>query len=106
MTYDYIPAGSGFASFGERVFGISQSFDFPTTIALRGSALSSEVRATEADARTVSYAVRRQVTDASTRCSHGSRSSGLPENLQIDSDFAQKGAPAPYGWRKARARNN
>ena len=91
VTYDYIPAGRGIASFGERVYGISQSFDFPTTIALRGSALSSEVRATEADARSVSYVVRRQVTEAYYAVLAREQKLQLAEeNLRIASDFAQK----------------
>ena len=93
VTYDYVPAGNSIASFGERVFEISQSFDFPTTIALRGSALSSEVRAAEADARSISYVVRRQVTEAYYAVLARDQKLQLAEeNLRIATDFAHKAA--------------
>jgi cobalt-zinc-cadmium efflux system outer membrane protein len=91
VTYDYIPTGSGLARFGERVIGISQSFDFPTTMALRGSALTSEIRATEADSRSVAYAIRMQVTEAYYGVlAKQQRLTLAEENLRIAVDFEQK----------------
>ena len=91
VSYDYIPAGSGIARFGERVLGVSQSFDFPTTTVLRGSALTAEIRASEADSRSVAFAIRMQVTDAYYGVlAKQQRLTLAEENLRIAVDFEQK----------------
>lgn len=59
--YDYIPTGSSLNDYGERFVGVSQSFYFPGTIALRGSALSSETDAAEADFLSTSLFITMQV---------------------------------------------
>jgi outer membrane protein TolC len=91
VGYDYIPTGSGIKNYGERFIGVSQSLDFPTTIALRGSSLSSETGATEADFLSTSLSITMQVKLAY----HGvlakeQKLKLAEENLGIAEDFAQK----------------
>ncbi len=91
LSYDYIPTGSGIKDYGERVIGISQSFDFPTTIGLRASSLSYETDATEADFRTASLAVTMQVKEAYFGVLAAQQKLKLAEeNLAIADDFARK----------------
>ncbi len=91
LGYDYIPTGSGIAAYGERSIGISQSFDFPTTIALRGTSLASEIDAAIEDARSTS-----QLIIMRTKLAYFSvlaRQEKLmlaEENLQVADDFARK----------------
>jgi cobalt-zinc-cadmium efflux system outer membrane protein len=61
VGYDYIPLGSGISRYDERAVGISQSFDFPSTIVLRGSSLSSEIDAAESDTRSLQLSVTMEV---------------------------------------------
>jgi outer membrane protein, heavy metal efflux system len=89
--YDYIPKGNGINAYGERVIGISQSFDFPTTIALRGSSLSSESDAAEADYSSTSVAVTMHVKIAYYGVLAMQEKLTLAEeNLVIADDFARK----------------
>lgn len=91
VGYDYIPAGSGINAYGERSIGLSQSFDFPTTIALRGSSLSSETDAEEADFRSTSLSITLQVKLAYYGVlAKGQKLSLAKENLGIADDFAHK----------------
>jgi cobalt-zinc-cadmium efflux system outer membrane protein len=64
FTYDFIPAGSGIASYGERAVVLTQSFDFPSTTVLRGSALSSEADAADGDMDITALTVTLHVTRA------------------------------------------
>jgi outer membrane protein TolC len=61
VSYDYIPTGSPVKDHAERMIGVSQTFEFPTTIALRGSSLSCEAEAAEADVRSTSLSIIVQV---------------------------------------------
>ncbi|MGB5074370.1 MAG: TolC family protein [Bacteroidota bacterium] len=91
VNYDYIPPGSGFSKFGERFIGVTQAFDFPTTIMLRGSASSSETDAAEAASQSVSNAVALQVKQAYYGVLAKERKLRLAEeNLGIAEDFAGK----------------
>ena len=91
LNYDYIPSGSGPRAFGERSVVLSQSFDFPSTIVLRGSALSSEADAAEADANSTTLAmvfrVKRAYFEVLARQAKLLLAS---ENLDITRDFAAK----------------
>ena len=90
-SYDYIPTGSSIGAYGERKIEISQSFDFPTTIALRGSSLSSETDAADADYRYASLAVTLQVKEAYYGVLAREQKLKLAEeNLTIADDFARK----------------
>jgi outer membrane protein TolC len=90
-SYDYIPTGSGISAFGERVIEVSQSFDFPTTIALRGSSLSSEADAAGADALSTSLSVTMQVKFAYySALAREEKLRLAEENLVIADDFATK----------------
>lgn len=89
--YDYIPKGSGMSAYGERVIGVSQSFDFPTTIALRGSSLSSETDAAEADLLSTSLSVTMHVKFAYFGVLAMQEKLRLAEeNLAVADDFANK----------------
>jgi outer membrane protein TolC len=89
--YDYIPKGTGIDAYGERVIGVSQSFDFPTTIALRGSSLSSERDAAEADYSSTSFTVTMHVKLAYYGVLAMQEKLRLAEeNLIIADDFARK----------------
>lgn len=91
LGYDYIPRGRGIKEYGERVVGISQSFDFPTTIALRGSSLSSEIDAAGTDALSTSLLITLQVKFAYYGVLAAQQKLKLAEeNLGVAEDFAQK----------------
>ncbi len=91
VGYDYIPAGGGIKNFGERYIGISQSFDFPTTIALRGSSLSAETDAAEADFLSASLSITMQLKLAYYSVLAKEQKLRLAEeNLGIADDFAIK----------------
>ncbi len=91
VGYDYIPTGSGIKDYGERFIGVSQSFDFPTTIALRGSSLSSETDAAEADFLSTSLSITMQVKLAYySVLAKEQKLRVAEENLGIADDFAQK----------------
>ena len=91
VGYDYIPSGSGIKGFGERFIGVSQSFDFPTTIALRGSSLSSESDAAEADFLSTSLSITMQVKFTYYGAlAKGQKLRLAEENLAIADDFAHK----------------
>jgi outer membrane protein TolC len=91
VTHEYIPAGSGINNYGERSIGVSQSFDFPTTIALRGSSLSSETDAAGADFHSMSLSVTMRVKSAYFGVLARQQKLSLAEdNLGIANDFAQK----------------
>jgi outer membrane protein, heavy metal efflux system len=89
--YDYIPKGGAISAYGERVIGLSQSFDFPTTIALRGSSLSSETDAAEADYVSTSLSVAMHVKFAYYGVLAMQEKLLLAEeNLLVTDDFASK----------------
>jgi len=90
-NYDYIPMGSGVGSYGERRIEISQSIDFPSTIVLKGSSLSSETDAAEADYRYTSLTVTLQLKEAyfGVLAKQG-KLRLAEENLSIADGFAQK----------------
>jgi outer membrane protein TolC len=91
VGYDYIPTGSGIKDYGERYVGISQTFDFPTTIALRGTSLASEADATGADFLTTSLSITMQVKLAYYGVLAKQQQLILAEeNLSIADDFARK----------------
>jgi len=91
LGYDYIPTGSGIAAYGERFVGISQSFDFPTTIALRGSSLSSDIDAATEDARSTSHLIVMQTKHAYFSVLARQEKLRLAEeNVQVAEDFARK----------------
>ncbi len=91
VGYDYIPTGSGLNDYGERFVGVSQSFDFPTTIALRGSFLSYETDAAEAGSQATSLSVAMQVKFAYYSVLASRQKFALSEeNLTIADDFARK----------------
>lgn len=91
VGYDYIPTGSGITNYGERSVGISQSIDFPTTIALRGSSLSSETDAAAADSLSTSLFITMQVKLAYFGVLAKQQKLRLAEeNLDIADDFARK----------------
>ncbi len=83
VSYEYIPTGSGIHDYGERSIGVSQSFDFPTTIALRGSSLSSETDAAEADFLSTSLFITMQVKWAYYGVLAKQRSSGLLKRISV-----------------------
>ena len=90
-NYDYIPTGSSLGGYGERTIEITQSIDFPTTIALRGSSLSSETDAADADYRYTALAVTQQVKEAYYGVLAKQQKLRLAqENLSIADDFARK----------------
>lgn len=90
-NYDYIPTGGAVREYGERTIGISQSFEFPTTIALRGSSLSAETDAAEGDVRSASLSITVQVKRAYYSVLAKERKLRLAEEiLGIAADFAQK----------------
>ncbi len=90
-NYDYIPTGSSISGYSERKIEITQSIDFPTTIVLRGSSLSSETDAADADYRYTSLAVTLQVKEAYFGLLAREKRLGLAEeNLTIADDFARK----------------
>jgi len=91
VSYDYIPTGAGMKDYGERAIGISQSFDFPTTIGLRASTLSNETDATEADARSIALGVTMRVKEAYFGVLARQQKLKLAEeNLTIAGDFLRK----------------
>ncbi|MFH0989625.1 MAG: TolC family protein [bacterium] len=61
ISYEYVPKGSPVKHFGERMIGISQSFDFPTTILFRGMQLSSHVSIAEAEHSSTAAAITSRV---------------------------------------------
>jgi outer membrane protein TolC len=90
-NYDYIPTGSKIGAYGERVIALSQSLDFPTTIALRGSSLSSETDAAGADFLATSLSITVQVKLAYYAVlSRQQKRILAEENLHLADDFAQK----------------
>ena len=90
-NYDYIPTGTGVSGYGERRIEISQSIEFPTTIALRGSSLSYETDASDADYRYATLAVTLQVKEAYFGVLASQQKLLLAdENLSIAEDFAHK----------------
>jgi outer membrane protein TolC len=90
LGYDYIPTGSGIAAYGERSIGISQSFDFPTTIALRGSSLTSEIDAATEDARSTSHLIVMKTKLAYfSVLARQEKLMLTEENLQVAEDFAR-----------------
>jgi cobalt-zinc-cadmium efflux system outer membrane protein len=90
-NFDYIPTGSKIDGYGERKIELSQSIDFPTTIVLKGSALSSETDAADADFRNSSLAVTLQVKEAYYGVLARQQKLRLAEeNLVITEDFARK----------------
>jgi cobalt-zinc-cadmium efflux system outer membrane protein len=91
VGYDYIPTGSAIKDYGERFVGVSQSFDFPTTIALRGSSLSSEISATEADFHSTALSITMQAKLAYYAVLAKEQKLKLAgENLDAAEDFADK----------------
>jgi outer membrane protein TolC len=89
--YDYIPKGSSMNAFGERVIGVSQSIDFPTTIILRGSSLSAETDAAGADYVSTSLSATMHVKLAYYGVLATQEKIKLAEeNLEITEDFATK----------------
>jgi outer membrane protein, heavy metal efflux system len=93
VGYDYVPIGSGIKSYGEKFVGVSQSFDFPTTIAFRGSALSHETDAAGADFLSFSQAVTMQVKLAYYGVLAKQQKHRLAEeNLRVAEEFANKAA--------------
>jgi outer membrane protein TolC len=91
VTYEYVPLSHGLSAFGERTIGISQSFDFPTTIALKGLAASAAVDAAEADYGTAARAVTLRVKDAYYGVLAREQKLKLAEeNFLIAQDFSRK----------------
>lgn len=91
VSYDYIPPGGGISRFGERFISVSQAFDFPTTIMLRGSESSYETDAVEAESRSVSNTIKMLVKLAYYAVLARERKLRLAEeNLGIAEDFANK----------------
>ena len=91
VGYDYIPNGRGVNDYGERAITISQSLEFPTTIYLRGSSLSSETRAAEADYRSREVEIVTRVKLAYFDALAKREQVKLAvRNLTIAEDFARK----------------
>jgi len=91
VGYDYVPVGSGLQNYGERRIGISQTFDFPTTIVLRGSSLSSETDAVEADFLSTVVSTTWQAKLAYYNLLAKEQKLRLAqESLALADDFAQK----------------
>lgn len=91
VGYDYIPSGSGISQYGERAIGISQSLDFPSTIVLRGSSLSSEIDATESDTRSLELSITMRVKLAYFTVLAKEQKLRLAEEiLRVADDFADK----------------
>jgi outer membrane protein TolC len=91
VGYDYIPTGSGIKDYGERVIGVSQSFEFPTTMAFRGSSLSSEIDAAAGDLMSTSLSITMQVKLTYYGVLAKTQKLRLAEeNLEIADDFARK----------------
>jgi outer membrane protein TolC len=93
VTYDYIPLGGSISQYGERFIEVNQSFDFPTTYALRGSSRNADIDVATADARSVALAVILQVKYAYHAVLAAEKKLALAsENLAIAEDFAKKAA--------------
>lgn len=91
VGYNYIPTGRGIKDHGERLIEVSQSFDFPTTVALRGSSLSSEINAAEGDFLSTTLLITMKVKFAYYSVLANERKLKLAEeNLRVAEDFAQK----------------
>jgi len=91
VGYDYIPTGSGIKGYGERYVAVSQSLDFPTTIVLRGSSLSSETDAAESNFLATSLSITMQAKLAYYAVLAKQQKLRLAEeNLTVADDFALK----------------
>jgi outer membrane protein TolC len=93
VNYAFIPTGQNLNAFSERTVEVSQSLDFPTTIYLRGSQATDQIKLAE-----VEYASTRNEICARTTISYFNvlakveRLALAKENRSVAEDFAQKSA--------------
>jgi len=91
VNYAFIPIGSGLEQFSERTIELSQAFDFPTTIALRGSMAASEIHAAETEYSATELEIIAHVKIAyATILAKKEKFSLAKENQSIAEDFANK----------------
>ena len=91
VNYAFVPIGAGFDQFSERTIELSQAFDFPTTIVLRGLLASTEISAAEVEYATIVNEISAQVKIA--YCSVLAKKQKLDlakENQSIAEEFARK----------------
>ncbi|TSA19470.1 TolC family protein [bacterium] len=93
VNYAFIPLGSRLEQFSERTLEFAQSFDFPTTIALRGSRAFSEIRAAETEyTATENEIISRVKIVYSNIIAKQQKLSLADENQSVAEDFAKKSA--------------
>jgi cobalt-zinc-cadmium resistance protein CzcA len=89
--YDYIPSSANINQFGERKITLSQSFEFPSTILLRGAALSSETEMVEREYAGIRNRLTSQVKNAYTTILGKRWKLQLAkESVQLSDNFTQK----------------
>ncbi|MCX6134818.1 MAG: TolC family protein [Ignavibacteriales bacterium] len=91
VNYAFIPVGAGLDQFSERTIEFAQAFDFPTTIALRGSLASSEFRVAQIEYSATELETIAQVKRAYHRVLAKQQKLFLAkEYLTLAEDFAAK----------------
>jgi outer membrane protein TolC len=93
VNYAFIPLGQKLNAFSERTVEVSQSIDFPTTIFLRGSQASDQIKVAEEDFATARNEIcaRTSVAYFNVLAKMG-RLTLAKENRSVAEDFAQKSA--------------
>lgn len=91
VNYAFIPQGRGLEHFSERTIEFAQSFDFPTTIALRGSQAFSEIRAAETEYTATEHEIISRVKIVySNILAKQQKLSLAKDNQSLAEDFAKK----------------
>lgn len=91
LEYEGVPSGKSPGGYGERYFKIGQAFEFPTTIALKSSFLSTGVDMAQSDYNTASLALVSRVKKAYYSVLAGREKLKIAkENLTITDDFIHK----------------
>lgn len=91
VTNDYVPAGQTLNRYGEKSFGISQSIDFPTNYALRGSKYAKERHIAENELAMAKLSVISSIKKAYFNALALQEQVKIAqENLAITKDFVKK----------------
>lgn len=91
LEYEGIPSGKRPGGYGERYFKIGQAFDFPTTIVLKSSLLSTGVDVAQSEYNTASIALISRVKKAYySVLAREEKLRIATENLSITEDFIHK----------------
>ena len=91
VNYAFVPLGSGLERFSERTIEFAQSFDFPTTIVLRGSQALSEIRRAETEYTATEHEIISRVKIVySNILAKQQKLSLARENQSLAEDFAKK----------------